>query len=123
MNPTFDSTVAMTLYNVLCMSKGTATKDHLIQQSRSLHLPYLEVDQFERSLARLVKEGFVSIDGETVKGADPENRHVLSRSLADTALGPIEGGWKGWIVRDLSGGGNKLRTLTSVMEEVRNDVR
>lgn len=117
----FDSTIGVTIYNLLS-TRGAASKVTLLADAIRLQHPDLELPQLERVLAEMVRRGRITVVGESVLLVDTaQARIVISRDIGDRFKGPELGGWDGWMVSDPSavpGKSKKIRTLDGVLAEV-----
>lgn len=98
--PLFDSTVALTLYNLMCR-EGELPLESLYLLALSKQHPQLQKDQALRCLDKLGELNLVERTGSGFKVMDPHRRPVIARLNTDTneVLGTGEGGWTGWKVR------------------------
>lgn len=95
-----DSTVAVTLYNVLCMV-GAMDFEQLHTTAERMQHINLERDQSERVLAELVRRGRVRKADEGKYDVAASARLVVAqRDLGDYDYVTMEGGWEGWQVKD-----------------------
>lgn len=103
--PLFDSTVAITMYNILCMSGPASSLEELYHRAQNRMHPTLKKDQATRALNELVRRGLLKqvVGGYALK--DPKRRLVVDRiTSGDEAFkGVLQGGWAGWKVRDPAG--------------------
>lgn len=99
--PLFDSTVAVSLYNMLCR-EGELPVESLYLLAVSKQHPQLEKSQALRCLDELGARALVVRTGNGFKVADPQRRPVLFRRNTDSAedLGTAKAGWSGWFVKD-----------------------
>jgi hypothetical protein len=103
-----DSTVAMSLYNVLCRRGSPAAGcEQLVGVVLELALPDLGTAQAEVAWAELKRRGLVVPRGKGYDVADRRRRVVIGRDREDWALDPgtgkIQGGWNRWMVQDSLG--------------------
>jgi len=119
MSQEFDSTIAVTIYNLLCQ-RGTTGKSELYHLAKATQHPRLERDQFDRAMQRLQDRRWLrTSENDQVETFDPKRRIVIDRDRTDVELGLEQGGWTGWKVKEtLPGKGFKMSTLESVLEGV-----
>lgn len=100
----FDSTIALTLYNLMCRAPGQ-TADQLHAAAKRLQHPTLEPDQTQRVLHELARRALVEVSNGRFASRDHKRRIVISRDTSgdEAARGYLQGGWKDWLVRDGSG--------------------
>lgn len=113
----FDSTFALTIYNLLC-ANGPMHTSKLQAAAVQVHsASVIEAGQFDRALDGLNRRKLIVVDktGQTAV-RDALRRIVVARDLTD-CNGPdaARGGWKGWIVRDKTTGAG--RALDSIIGE------
>lgn len=114
----FDSTVAMTVYNVLCTRGATGLRvDELSALTKELHHDDLDSAQFQRALRGLWRRHLVEEREGRYHVADTRRRLVVGRDRKDAHLGFQDGGWSGWFVQDRSNGTTVIRTLEAVLAE------
>lgn len=94
-----DSTVAMTLYNVLCMV-GAKRVEELHATAEQLQHINLERTQTDRVLAELVHRGRVKVTDGVFDVAASSRLVVVRRDLGDYDYITMAGGWEGWQVKD-----------------------
>jgi len=124
MTKAFDSTIALTVYNLLS-TRGPATRAALLSDASRLQHPELELAQLNRVVDGLVTRGRATTEGDLVSLVDTmQARVVVSRSTHDLDKGSELGGWEGWIVKNpspVSGRDravSRVRTLESVLTEI-----
>lgn len=114
----YDSTVGITLYNLLQMHGRPYLADDLFRQAQLHQHRDLERPQFDRALAQLVTRGWISEAEDGYKSRDPVRRMVVDRDKgsAEANLGIVDGGWCGWKVRNQIG----LSLLEDALKEGAN---
>ncbi len=120
-NSVYDSSVAMTIYNLLQVAGSDQDANALFDRAvQTAHMD-LDRDQFERSLGALVRRRWIDQAGDVYKSRDPKRRIVVNRdrSGVQAALGVITGGWKDWRVRSQEPGGVKELLLEDVLYDER----
>lgn len=95
-----DSTVGVTLYNVLCMT-GALVYEQLHDTAERMQHRSLEREQSKRVLDELVRRGRVrELDDGKYDVAASARLVVAQRDLGDYDYATMEGGWEGWQVKD-----------------------
>ena len=96
-----DSTVAMTLYNLLAMVRGALTVEQLTSSAMKLQHRGLETEQTQRALDGLVERGRIKLQPDgTYALIARERLMVVQRDLGDYDPKAMTGGWEGWHVKD-----------------------
>lgn len=97
-----DSTIGMTLYNVLAMHNGrTLNADQLLLVARNVQHVDLKDPQLNRALAMLIKLGRIKQNEDgTYQLVAKEGLFVAMRDLTDYNDKNMSGGWGGWQVKD-----------------------
>lgn len=103
-----DSTIALTVYNLICTRQGSAKASMLFEAAKRMQHPSLTREQFDRAVAGLVSRSRVSRFGENtddveLRCADEKTRLVVSRDLSDVKDKNSDGGWNRWAVRGETG--------------------
>lgn len=117
----FDSTIALTLYNLMCRAPGQ-DEVALHAAARKLQHPHLELAQTQRVLAELVRRGWVQVQASGFSVRDHQRRLVVMRDTSgdEAARGYLQGGWKDWAVRD---GGSLLPIEEAILQPLRKEKR
>jgi len=97
-----DSTIALTIYNLLCLTYGALGADALYVQAKSAQHPELERVQFDSALNGLVTRGWVlTTTPATYVCRDPKRRLIVDRDRSQVEVNKgDEGGWSKWRARD-----------------------
>ena len=96
-----DSTVGMTLYNVLAMHHGRAMNaDQLMTVARNLQHSDLLEPQCDRALAMLLELGRIKNGADGYELVAKEGLFVAKRDLSDYNDKTMSGGWGGWKLKD-----------------------
>lgn len=95
-----DSTIGMTVYNVLCIVGRPMTVEDMLGSARMQHAG-LQLDDVVRAVAGLLARGrLVEKPGDTYDLASQHRLIVVRRDLGDYDYVTMEGGWEGWQVKD-----------------------
>lgn len=108
--PLADSTVAMSVYNVLAHAARGLKADDLMSGLRAFGMPQADERQVARCLAHLDARGWI-VTGARLRVIDPKRRLVRTRNRNDPS------GWGGWTVKDPSG---HFHPLESIVEQMRS---
>ena len=99
-----DSTIAMSLYNIICKTTGDVSNpETLIDIIREHAHPNLTKSQLRRVVRSMVRRGILTKRGNSYCPCDQQRRLVVIRDRDDCTIdakGRIRGGWNGWKVRD-----------------------
>lgn len=114
----YDSTVGITVYNLLQQLGVWVSGDDLFARVRAVHRD-VERDQFDRSMAELVRRSWIQQGDEGYKTQDQKRRVVVDRDRGgmEAMLGVLQGGWKGWQVREQTSKGLTQRPLEDALAE------
>lgn len=103
-----DSTVAMSVYNVVCRTSGEIERPESILDSiRKYAHPNLGMSQLRRVVRRMVRSGLLVRREKSLAPCDRKRRVVVQRDRSDCWIddkGRIRGGWNGWLAKDLIDG-------------------
>lgn len=105
------STIAMSVYNLIAVSKLSHTPDVIAEGLCGKLLPSLDEDDVQVALDVLVQRGWIAEIEGRYRVLDPKFRLVRSRSRDDIAVdkdGNAVGGWSGWSVQCEQCGGVHL---------------
>lgn len=107
--PLFDSTVAITMYNLLCQlgkpDVGVSFDELFHRATQRMH-PTLKLDQAHRALQEMVRRKLlIMIEPGRFLLRDPLRRIIVDRTkTGDEAFkGMMQGGWAGWVIRSQNG--------------------
>ncbi len=95
-----DSTIAMTLYNVLCIIPGAANIKQLHELAMKTQHVSLSLLQTERGLAGLVERNRIVKNGGQYSLVAKQKLMVVQRDLGDYNSKTMKGGWEGWQIKD-----------------------
>lgn len=97
-----DSTIGMTIYNVLAMHNGrTLNADVILTVVRNMQHADLKEPQLTRALVMLVLLGYIEQNEDgTYQLVAEEGLFVVMRDLKDYNDKNMSGGWGGWKVKD-----------------------
>ena len=103
-----DSTVAMTVYNVVCRSARNIVKPETILGTiRECAHPDLTLPRLRKVIRTMKRKGLLVSRGDALGPCDRKRRLAVNRDYDDAYIdekGRLRGGWEGWMVRDqLSG--------------------
>jgi hypothetical protein len=100
--PLYDSTVAISLYNLLCLAPDGLNIEELYQRAVKAQHPHLDKAQTLRALDGLGERKLVERTGDGYRVVDPKFRPVAGRSNNEDprTLDLLTSGWTGWRFRD-----------------------
>jgi len=99
-----DSTVAISVYNIICKSTGNISSPAVLLDIIDEHChPGLTGSQLRRVMRRMVRRGVLNKNNKTYIPCDPKRRIVVTRNRDDVYeddKGRIRGGWENWMCQD-----------------------
>jgi len=95
-----DSTVAMTFYNLLAMTRGPMALEELRAAAIRLQHPHISEAQAKRAMDGLVTRGRAAPTSGGYTLLANEKLFVVQRDLGDYNPQAMTGGWEGWFVKD-----------------------
>lgn len=105
-SPYADSTVAITVHNVLATFGGPMNASELLLQTRQMGAPGLGKRQFDVVLHKLARMRLIRRTEVGFMAADPKRRIIVGRSRSDMRKsedGRWTGGWGAWIWKEPNG--------------------
>ena len=98
------STIAMSVYNLLAMSKGRHNSTEVFEELKKIQHPEMDRTLFDRAVAELLKRELIfETEKEKYAVKDPQCRLVMQRDTTDGIVdetGKIQGGWGSWKISD-----------------------
>lgn len=101
-----DSTIAMSIYNVLATTGGPMNDLMVFNHVRTTANPGVTKKQFDASLNKLGKMKLIRRTPLGIAAVDPKRRIIVSRDRSDMKKqvdGRVTGGWGGWMWKDPAG--------------------
>lgn len=99
-----DSTVAWTVYNMVCRTTGNIAKPEILLDVIREHVHSdLTLQRLRRVIRIMKRNGFLVPRGKEFGPCDRKRRIAVKRDRSDFHIdekGRIRGGWNGWLVRD-----------------------
>ena len=99
-----DSTVAMTLYNVICRTSGDMSNPEALLPIVKKHAHQnLSLQQLRKVVRVMKRKGLLVPQGTSLRPCDRKRRIVVHRDRSDGRIddkGRIRGGWNQWFCRD-----------------------
>ena len=103
-----DSTVAITVYNVLCKVTGDVENPkNILDVIRERAHPDLSLNQLSRVFEDMLERGILVCRNNKYSPCDQKKRVVVGRNRDDHSEdidGRISGGWTNWMVLDVTMG-------------------